>query len=234
MNNIKHYPKHVAVIPDWNRTWAKEKWFHKFVGHLNGFNKIVEIWKYIFSSTPIKVYTAWGLSTENLKNREPEELDYLFELYKKIPTDLFDILKKYEVNFRIAGSRKWLPQHLLDFLDQKQKELTFDTDKYMFLAINYWGQDEILRAMEKLCENKEEPTKENLEKYMDFWKVPPVNLIIRTKQKLAKRLSGFMLWRIWYAQLYFTDKYFPDFDVEEFKKALTWYDSVATTQNFWK
>ncbi len=234
MNNLKHYPEHVAIIPDGNRTWAKEHWFPSFSGHLEGFNRIVEIWKYIFTQTPIKVYTVWWLSTENLKNRSQQELDYLFELYKKIPTDLFDMLKENKVNFRVAWNRKGLPQHLLNFLDKKIEELTFDTDRYMFLAINYWWQDEILRAMEKLCENNEKPTKENLEKYMDFWNVPPVQLVIRTKQKLAQRLSGFMLWWIGYAQLYFTPKYCPELTVEEFQKALAWYDQTAETQNYWK
>ena len=233
MNNIK-YPQHIALIPDGNRTWAKEKWFMSFVGHLEWFNRIVELGKYIFEQTPIKVFTAWGLSTENLKNRSKEELDYLFELYKKIWTDMFDILKNNKVNFRIAWNIKQLPQHLQDFLNKKMEELSFDSDRYMFLAINYGGQDEILRAVEKLCKNNEEPTKENLEKNMDFGLVPPVELVIRTKQKLAKRLSGFMLWWIGYAQLYFTDVYCPDFWVEELKKALIWYNKTVNTQNFWK
>jgi len=234
MKNI-NYPQHVAIIPDGNRTWAKEKWFPKFAWHLEWFNKIVEIWKYIFEQTPIKVYTVWWLSTENLKNRSKDELEYLFELYKKIPTDLFDMLEKNKVNFRIAWNRNWLPKHLLDFLDEKINKLTFpESNRYMFLAINYGWQDEILRAMEKLCENNLKPTKENLEKFMDFWNVPPVQLVIRTKQKYAKRLSGFMLWWIWYAQLYFTDLYCPELTIDEFKKALEWYSETSKTQNYWK
>ena len=234
MKNL-NYPQHVAIIPDGNRTWAKEKWFPKFAWHLEGFNKIVEIWKYVFEQTPIKVYTVWWLSTENLKNRSKEELEYLFELYKKIPTDLFDMLEKNKVNFRIAGNRNGLPKHLLDFLDEKINKLTFPkSSRFMFLAINYGWQDEILRAMKKLCENNLEPTKENLEKFMDFWNVPPVQLVIRTKQKYAKRLSGFMLWWIWYAQLYFTDLYCPELTIDEFKKALEWYSETSKTQNYWK
>ena len=125
---------------------------------------------------------------------------------------MFEVLNKNKVNFRIAGNKEKLPQHLVDFLEEKEKQLTFpNSNKYMFLAINYGGQDEILRAMEKLCKNEEAPTKENLEKYMDFGQVPAVELVIRTKQKFAKRLSGFMLWWIGYAQLYFTDLFFPEF-----------------------
>jgi len=234
MNNIKNYPKHVAVIPDGNRTWAKEKGFPSFSWHLEWFNRVVDIGKYIFTQTPIQVYTVWWLSTENLKNRSKEELDYLFELYKKIPTDLFDLLEKEKVNFLVAWNPKGLPEHLLNFLNEKKRKLSFDTNRYMILAINYGWQDEILRWIKKLLDNNETPTKENLEKYMDFWNLPYVDLVIRTKQRLAQRLSWFMLWWIWYAQLYFTEKYFPEFTVEEFKKALQWYDSTVNTQNYWK
>jgi len=229
-----NYPKHVALIPDGNRTWAKEKWFMSFVWHLEWFNKFIEIGKYIFEQTPIKVFTVWWLSTENLKNRSKEELEYLFELYKKVWTDMFDILEKNNVNFRVAWNISQLPQHLQDFLNEKTKKLSFNTDKYMFLAINYGWQDEILRAVNKLCENNEKATKENLEKYMDFWAATPVELVIRTKQQFAKRLSGFMLWWIGYAQLYFTDLFFPDFTIEEFKKALLWFSSTVKTQNYGK
>jgi len=233
MKNL-NYPKHIAIIPDGNRTWAKWKWFEPFIWHLEWFNRIVELWKYIFEQTPIKVYTAWWLSTENLKNRSKQELNYLFELYKKVSTDMFDVLKNNKINFRVAWNIKQLPEHLQLFLNEKIKELSFDSDRYMFLALNYGGQDEILRAIKKTEQNNEELSKENIEKNMDFGCVPPVELVIRTKQKLAQRLSGFMLWWIGYAQLYFTEIFFPDFNVEELKKALAWYSSTVKTQNFWK
>jgi len=229
-----NYPKHVALIPDGNRTWAKEKWFMSFVWHLEWFNRATEITQYIFSNTPIEVFTIWGLSTENLTNRSEKELEYLFELYKKIPQDLFDFLKENKVNFKVIWNKDRLPQHLVDFLDIKEKELKVNSWKTLVLAINYGWQDELLRGIQKLCDNKEKATKENLEKYLDFWWLPPVELVIRTKQKLAKRLSWFMLWWIGYAQLYFTDIYCPDFTVEEFNKAIKWYLSTAKTQNYGK
>ena len=229
-----NYPKHVALIPDWNRTWAKSKWLSSFQWHLKGFNRAKEIAEYIFTKTPIQAFTIWWLSTENLKNRSEKELDYLFELYKKIPWNLYNILKKNKINFRLAWDMEQLPKHLTNFLIEKEKELSFDSKKYLTLAINYGWQDEILRWVEKLVKNNEEVSKENLEKYLDFWNLPYVELVIRTKQKLAKRLSWFMLWWIGYAQLYFTDLHCPDFTVDELKKALEWFDSTVKTQNYWK
>lgn len=229
-----NYPKHVGLIPDWNRTWAKKKWLSSLKWHLEWFNRIKEISEYIFTKTPIKTFTVWGLSTENLKNRSEKELKYLFDLYKKIPGNLYNILKKNNVNFKLAWNLEQLPDHLTTFLQDKEKELSFDSDKYLVLAVNYGWQDEILRWVKKLVEHKEEVSKENLEKHLDFWNLPNVELVIRTKQKLAKRLSWFMLWWIGYAQLYFTDLYCPEFTVEEFKKALVWFDNTKNTQNYWK
>ena len=123
----------------------------------------------------------------------------------------------------------------MSFLEQKQDEFTYPGSKKTFvLAVNYGGQDEILRATKKLIASGENVTKENMEKYLDFAGLPPVELVIRTKQKLAKRLSGFMLWWIGYAQLYFSDLFCPDFTVEELDKAITWYNDSLATQNFGK
>lgn len=229
------YPKHVALIPDWNRTWAKERWKLSMEWHLEWFQRCVELATYIFENTDIDVFTVWGLSTENLKNRAQTELDYLFWLYKKITESLYDIFRKFRVNFCVAWDISKLPDYLVNFLEEKKKEYQFsDSSKTFVLAINYWWQDEILRAMKRLKDSNEEVSQENLEKYMDFGWLPTVDLVIRTKQKLAKRLSGFMLWWIWYAQLYFTDLYCPEFTTNEFEKAINrWRDSLWS-QNFGK
>lgn len=230
-----NYPKHIGLIPDGNRTWAKEKWLTSFKWHLEWFNKVKQIAKYIFSSTPIEVFTVWWLSTENFKKRSKEELNYLFELYKQIPWNLYKFMKKNKINFKVSWNESKLPMHLISFLKEKEKELKFeDSNKYMVLALNYGWQDEIIRWIKKIVNKKEEITQANLEKYLDFWWLPKLDLVIRTKQKLAKRLSWFMLWWIWYAQLYFTDLYCPQLTINEFIKALEWYNSSQKTQNYWK
>ena len=229
------YPKHVALIPDWNRTWAKEHWKLWIEWHYEWFQRCIELAIYIFEKTDIDVFTLWGLSTENLKNRTQTELDYLFGLYKKITESLYEMMRKNHVNFRVAGDKAGLPDYLVEFLNEKETEFKFeDSPKTFVLAVNYWWQDEILRAMKKLNDSWDEINKENLEKYMDFGWLPTVDLVIRTKQKLAKRLSGFMLWWIGYAQLYFTDLYCPDFTVYEFEKAINRWNDSLWTQNFWK
>jgi len=163
------------------------------------------------------------------------ELNYLFDLYKRITENLYDMMRENHVNFRFAGDKTQLPSHLVNFINEKESEFVFpDSPKTFVLAVNYGWQDEILRAIKKLNDSWEKITKENLEKYMDFGWLPTVDLVIRTKQKLAKRLSGFMLWWIGYAQLYFTDLYCPQFTVDEFNKAIERRNSSLDSQNFWK
>lgn len=229
------YPKHVALIPDWNRTWAKERWKMGIEWHLEWLRRCEELSTYIFENTDVEVFTVWWLSTENLKNRTQDELNYLFGLYKKTSEDMKDVFRKNHVNFRVVWDMDKLPDELVEFFNEKMEEFKYlDSNKTFVMAINYWWQNEILRAIKKLCDSWCEINQENLEKYMDFWWLPTVDLVIRTKQKLAKRLSWFMLWRIWYAQLYFTDVYCPDFTVDEFEKAIArWRDSLGS-QNFGK
>ena len=196
---------------------------------------MIKIAQYIYTQTEIEVFTLWGLSTENLTNRSQQELGYLFDLYRQITENLYELFRQKKVNFRVAGDMEGLPHDLVSFLEQKQDEFSYPESKKTFvLAVNYGGQDEILRAMKKLVSSGDTISKENLEKYSDFWGWPPVELVIRTKQELAKRLSGFMLWWIGYAQLYFTDLYCPDFTVKELQKALDWYEQSLESQNFGK
>ena len=204
-------------------------------GHLEWLKRCEELAAYIFEKTDIDVFTAWWLSTENLKNRTQDELNYLFWLYKMVAGGMNDVFHRNHVNVRIVWDMSKLPKDLVSFFDEKTKEFNYaDSSKTFVMAINYWWQDEILRAVKNLCYSWEEINKENLEKYMDFGWLPTVDLVIRTKQEMAKRLSWFMLRWIGYAQLYFTDVYCPEFTIEEFEKAINrWRDSLST-QNLGK
>ena len=107
------YPKHVALVPDGNRTWAREWWKTSLQWHLEWFQRCIELAIYIFDSTDIDVFTLWWLSTENLKNRTKVELSYLFDLYKRITENLYDMMRKNHVNFRVAGDKTQLPEHFI-------------------------------------------------------------------------------------------------------------------------
>jgi len=238
------YPRHIAIIPDGNRTWAKMQGLPSFIWHAKGFDRVVELTKYIFTNTPIEALTVWWLSTENLKNRSKEELDYLFDIYKKWWKSLEEFLQENKINFKWVGSEKWLPQDLVDYLRNLENKYKFDVSKpkWCVVAVNYGGRDEIIRWINKLLHDfsrlgprfYDEIDEELFSKYLDFADLPPIDLVIRTKWKMAKRLSWFMLWWIWYAELYFTDKFFPDFDVDELNKALKRFNEITKHRNFGK
>lgn len=103
------YPKHIAIIPDGNRTRAKEKNLPSMIGHLEGFHQMIKLAIYVIEQTPIQVFTLRGLSTENLKNRSAEELSYLFDLYQQITKQLEATLAEHQINIRIVGDLTQLP-----------------------------------------------------------------------------------------------------------------------------
>ena len=118
-----------------------------------------------------------------------------------------------------------------------QETFAFPTEKYMTLAINYGGRDEVIRGIKKRAKedgNAEQLTEEKFSSYMDFGDIPTIDLVIRTKSELASRISGFMLRWIGYAELFFSAYYFPDFGITQLEEALMRFDERAQARNFGK
>ncbi len=231
------YPEHIAIIPDGNRTWAKQKWLPSFQGHIKGKENANTLAQYLFEKTPIKVLTLRWLSTENLKERSQDELEHLFELFETVTEGLKDLMRKEQINLRRMGSAVWLPTKLVDFFRNQENEFTFASNRYLCLCINYWGRDEIIRGIEKRQGDgapKDLLNEKDFWRYLDFWDLPVVDLVIRTKGEIAKRVSGFMSWRIGYAEIFFSELFFPDFTTEQLQQSLLRYDSVCQHRNFGK
>lgn len=235
-------PRHIWFIPDWNRTWAKSKWIHKFFWHLEWFNNVISLVKYVFANTDVEVFSVWWLSTENSLSRNEDELEYLFKLYEKIPSELDDFLQENKINFKLVWNRDWLPWYLTDFFVEKEKKFNFSwSNKTFVLAVNYWWRDEIIRWVKSLISDNvncwnlvSKLDSDLLSKYLDFSDLPLIDLVIRTKWNKAKRSSWFMLWWIWYAELYFSDKLCPDFTSEDLEQVLEWFCDIQKDRNFWK
>lgn len=227
------YPKHIAIIPDGNRTWSKANGVSVFEWYLKSVETTVDITRYIFSQTDIDVFTGWWMSTENLKKRPDAETNYLFELYKVCGEAIDDILAEYKVNFKRIGNPAWISSDFLEYLTSQTAKFNFpDSPKTMIFAINYGGRDEIVRWVQALIDAGQELTEEAISSSMDLANIPPVDLVIRTKGDISRRLSGFMSWWISYAELYFTPTLYPILSTDEVAQAITWFDSISENRNF--
>ena len=235
MKNMK-YPRHLAIIADGNRTRAKEQWLTPMDGHFAGAKRTLEMLEYIFTTTPIKVVTWWFLSTENLKNRSPEEIEFIFSTLMLLWNDMDSFLEKNSINFRWVWNRNLIPQKVLEFLDNKQKTFTYtDSDKTVVFALNYGGRDEIIRWIQSLSsEQIAWLTEESFSNHLEFGLLEPLDMVVRTKWDKAHRTSGFMSWWIGYAELYFAKDYYPALTNEKLDEALKRFDEVAEDRNYGK
>lgn len=232
-----NYPKHVAVIPDWNRTRAKANDKSVAEAYMISYERGLDLIRYTFTNTDIKVFTLRGLSTENAQKRPKEEFDFLMNMYKLIDDDLDDFLMANKINFKAIWDFNWITDDFKQYLLDKTERTKCDSDRYFVFGINYGWRDEIIRWIKKLeSENFDlsKITENDLSRSLDLWDVPNIELVIRTKWDQAQRTSGFMSRWIGYAELYFTAKKCPELDIDEFKKSLEWFDKIAELRNYGK
>lgn len=232
-----HYPQHIGIIPDGNRTWAKEHGKPSKYGHYTAYKLTLKLIGYVFDHTPIKAITFRWLSTENLKKRTKEELDYLYEFSLQLKKDLKKHMEKHHINFKRVWNPLGLPQKVIDELREIEALFTYPTEKYVIFAINYGWRDEIIRGIKLRAThdgNIDQLSEATFSSYLDFASVPPVDLVIRTKGELASRISGFMLRWIGYAELFFSTLHFPDFDIKALQEALQRFHERSSSRNFWK
>jgi len=231
------YPKHVAVIPDGNRTRAKENNASVQEAYLISYARGLDLIRYTFDHTDTKVFTLRGLSTENAQKRPKEEFDFLMTMYKIVDEDLDDYLQANKINFKRIGNPKGISEGFKDYLIQKTKRCACDSDRYFVFALNYGGRDEIVRGVQALAKSGKDIhtiTEKDISESLELGNIPPIELVIRTKGDFAHRTSGFMSRRIGYAELYFTEKKCPELTVEDYQKALNRFNSIEEHRNFGK
>ena len=221
---MTNFPKHVALIMDGNRRWARLHNLPQLEGHRLGEETIEPIIDRAIE-LGIPYLTFWAFSTENW-GRQKREVDFLLNLYRHN-------LDKHVDNFH----RKRVCLNIIGNLDQFPKDIVAKTKNWMAktknnksitvnVALGYGGRDEIVRAVNKWktdTKSKLDLTKEVFAGYFDTAGQPDPDLLIRTGGE--KRLSGFLLWQLEYAELYFTDVLWPDFTPKEFDKAIEFYQS---------
>lgn len=217
--------KHVALIMDGNRRWAGAKKLPAFAGHRKGTQRIEPIIDKAIEMN-IPYLTFWAFSTENWY-RSKTEVSFLLNLYRGELNRKMDSFHKKKVKINVIGNIKMFPEDI----QKKTKEWMGKTKDNKNITVNfalsYGGRDEILRAINKMRANSKLQNSnfkwnaEVFEQYLDTAGQRDPDLIIRTGG--VQRLSGFLLWQSEYAELYFSDLYWPDFTPREFQKAVEEY-----------
>ena len=208
---------HIGIIMDGNGRWAKERGKPRTFGHSERVRTAKRIAK-AASDMGVKYLSLYTFSTENWKRSETE-VKFLMQLLKKHLREQFSFYRDNNIRVVHTGSLERLPKVV-----QKEivdvEELTKDfSGMTANLVINYGGRDEIVRAVRKLKEQGEsEITEEKLSSAMDHPEIPDPDLIIRTGGEL--RISNFLLWEGAYSELYFSKKYWPDWQEEDLKEAV--------------
>ena len=227
-------PNHVAIILDGNGRWAKAKGMPRNYGHVQGAKTVEKICEEAYNMG-IKYLTVYAFSTENW-SRPKDEVDQLMKLLRNYMKTCKETAKKNHMAVKVIGDKSRLAEDLQVSINELE-EASKDNDGLHFqVAINYGSQDEMLRAVNRICADKEkgiitgEVTKEIFENYLDTNGIPAPDLLIRTSGE--QRLSNFLLWQLAYAEFYFTDVHWPDFSKEELMKAVESYN--GRTRRFGK
>ncbi len=217
-------PVHIAIIPDGNRRWAKEKGLHGEFGHYKAIN-LENFWKILSRAEEmgVKYLDFWGFSTENWKRNEVEK-NALFKLIKESTDKFADDADEHNWRFKHIGRKDRLPKELIKSFNNAEKKTEKHNGLCVQFCIDYGGRDEIIRAVNRILKEKRKKIDEKeFKKYLDTGQESDVDLIIRTSGE--QRTSGFMPYQSTYAELYFVEKHFPDFTVEDLEKAIEWYSN---------
>ena len=217
-NNI---PAHIAIIPDGNRRWARNKSLPIFNGHEKGFGVFRSIAEKAFV-LGVKVLSVWVFSTENW-NRDKSEVEYLMKYFIKYFKAEAEPMNKQGIKVIVSGSKDRLPEELLTAINNIEQLTVNNSHGILNICLNYGGRQEIVDAVNHMLQEK--PTQigpEDIRKHL-YHDLPDVDLIIRTSGE--RRLSGFMPWLGGYAELHFIEKHWPDFNPTDLEQAVADYQA---------
>jgi len=216
-------PKHIAIIMDGNRRWARQRNLPDGKGHEAGAQNLQHIITYS-RNIGIEHVTVYALSTENWRKRSIEEVKGLFNLLIKIVKEKHEEYRKSGVRFFVLGNYKQFPSKVKSAI-KTILDVVIDRQRIQLnVALNYGGRDEIINAVKHIIDDKvpsSQIDEDLISKYLYTSGQPDPDLIIRPGGE--KRLSNFLLWQSSYAEIYFTDTLWPDFTPEKLEEAIHWY-----------
>lgn len=205
---------HIALIPDGNRRWAKNKNLPSFEGHKRGYQNFINFCKWC-KKRNIQMITAFGFSTENW-NRKDKEINYLMKLFEM---RLKKNKKDTDIKINIIGNKRKLPISLQKIIREVEKKTKNNKKMVLNIALNYGGKWDITQALKKIIQkgiNYRKIDEKLIEKNLLINNNP--DLVLRTGKE--KRLSNFLIWQSAYSEIVFCDKFWPDFTEKDLDKVI--------------
>jgi undecaprenyl diphosphate synthase len=226
--NPEKLPKHIAIIMDGNGRWAKQKGAERIFGHENGVKSVRETVE-AAAEIGIEYLTLYAFSTENW-NRPQEEVMALMQLLVHTISAETPTLNKNNIRLLAIGDLKSLPGNCYSELHEAMEKTKNNNRTTLILALSYSSRWEITNAVKQIAadiENKKLSVdlinEQTINEYLCTAKIPEPELMIRTSGE--HRISNFLLWQLAYAELYFTEKLWPDFGKEDFYEAIIDYQT---------
>ena len=216
--------KHIAIIMDGNRRWAKEHNLPSAAGHKKGVTSLRNVVR-ACDEFGIKYLTVYAFSTENWK-RSKEEVDFLMDLVAVTLKNELDDMDKENVKISFIGDRSRLSDRLQKVTSNAQDKTKNNSGVNLQIALNYGSRDEIVNAVKSIIDNgykSDDITADVISKYLYTKDIPDPDILIRTGGE--KRISNYLLWQIAYSEVIVVEEYWPEFDrcsllkcIEEFNR----------------
>lgn len=221
-------PEHVAIILDGNGRWAKKRLLPRNMGHAQGAKNVEKTCRSAHK-LGIKYLTVYAFSTENWK-RDKKEVEGLMKLLGSYLDDCIKNNKKNNMIVRFIGDMSAFSPELIERIDRMKEVSKDNTGLNLTIAINYGSRDEIVRSVKKMAADVvdgnltiDDITEDKVSSYLDTKEIPDPDLLVRTSGEI--RLSNYLLWQLAYAEMYFVDVFWPDFDENELIKAIEFYNT---------
>ena len=228
MNKELKIPRHIAIVMDGNGRWANAKNRPRFMGHKKGVEAVREIVK-TCSELKVECLSLFAFSSENWKRPE-EEIKHLMSLFMLALDREAKALAKNNVKLKVVGDLSAFSEKLQQKIKKVEKLTSESTGLQLIIAANYGGRWDITQATQKLAKQIESGEKtadsiseDDLNNTITTAGIPDPDLFIRTGGE--KRISNFLFWQMAYAELYFTDVLWPDFNTETLNTAIDDYSS---------
>lgn len=221
-------PKHVAIVMDGNGRWAQRKQLPRVAGHEAGAESVKQIVK-LCTEKGIEILTLFAFSSENW-GRPNDEVEYLMNLFLQTLQQETNTLQKNNIQLRVIGDYSRFSDDLCRQIELSQQHTEQNSGLVLVIAVNYSGRWDITNAARKVGAkiaagelHVDQLTSTVFEKYLALCDLSEPDLFIRTSGE--QRISNFMLWQFAYTELYFTNTLWPDFNADEFEKALEFFAS---------